>query len=118
MLRWLRVAGLIGAGSAFGLLGVEHFLPQSGNLLPVEDHWLSEYVLSSSPTAALLMKLAFLALGMTAACVGLLQREAWDKGLFLIGGIGLATMAFCDTYPNDGGKYPMQWPPTAGNWHQ
>jgi len=113
---WRRI-GKAAALLAFLLLLTEHFLPHGIDLNP-RDHWLSEYVLSGSTLARWLMRAAFLALAATAFSVGMTLPSRVPRGLFWIASLGLASMTFFDSDPNDGRSYRIFWPPTAGNLHQ
>jgi hypothetical protein len=114
---WARSA-IAAACVAFAFLCVEHVLPHGPNLIPPEHHWLSEYVLSSAPGAASIMRIAFVALATTAWLVSRLQTRGLGRAVFVLGSLGLGAMTFFDTDPIDGKRYGFQWPLTHGNMHQ
>ena len=113
---WTRI-GIFSACAAFLLLLVLHFIPHGKDLNPV-DHWLSEYVLSDSLPARILMRLAFLMLALAALSVAVLVNGGLVRWLFLLSTLGLALMPFADTYANNGYRYDLNWPYEAGEWHQ
>lgn len=115
-MAWRRF-GIFAACAAFLLLLVLHFIPHGKDLNPV-DHWLSEYVLSDSLPARILMRIAFFMLALAALSVAVQVNGALVRWLFLLSTLGLATMPFADTYANNGFRYDIAWPYEAGEWHQ
>jgi len=113
--RWSWI-GITSAIATLVLLFAEHFLDHGRDLNPV-DHWMSEYVLSGSPLAVWIMRLAFVALALSALSIAMVSRTRTIKALFLLSAAGLAAMTLLDTYPNDGVQRP-KWPLTPGNAHQ
>jgi hypothetical protein len=115
-INWSKVG--IGAAAVASLaLLIEHVIPHAIDLNPVH-HWLSEYVLSGSVAARIIMRVAFFALAICAFSVAMLARPRISKSLFTLSSLGLAAMPFLDTDPNDGRSYHFSWPLTAGNLHQ
>lgn len=125
--RFWRKIGIAGAVLAFAILLLEHFISHGKDLNPV-DYWISEYVLSNSPTARILMHAGFVLLALSAFAVAVdfrVERTSrhinWirlEKICFFTAALGLLLMTFCNTDPNDGRGYAIVWPPTIGNWHQ
>lgn len=113
---WKRL-GLVAILLTSLALLVEHVLPHGRDLNPV-DHWLSEYVLSSSASAPLIMRFGFVGLALSALSVGQIHRDRVTGNLMRVAAIALAAMVALDTNSNDGRAPWMSWPPSAANLHQ
>ncbi len=61
----LRKVGIIASLGACVLIGIEHVLSHGVDLNPI-DHWISEYALSESLPARMIMGMAFVALATVA----------------------------------------------------
>lgn len=99
------------------MLIAEHLIDHGSGLVPVQHHWLSEYVLSQSVAGRVLMRTSFVALAASSLSVAMLSRERIQRALFAVSAAGLAAMTFFDTDPNLP-IHPAIWPTLHGIVHQ